>query len=145
VNYDIVNNSWGIDPPFTDSFFTNANYAAAYQNAASNGRGGLGTIMVFAGGNNRAILRNTNDLNETNNDFGITVGGINATTDLGSLVISGQPFSTPGVSILVSAPRTTSPQPASISPINMASSSARAIRRRRARRSQRRSCQGSRR
>lgn len=104
VKYDVVNNSWGFDTPFTDSFFVNPDYLSAYENAAINGRNGLGTIMVFASGNQRALRRNTNDSNETNNDFGITVGGINASTDLGSLVVSGAPFSTPGVSILVSAP-----------------------------------------
>jgi subtilisin-like proprotein convertase family protein len=59
---------------------------------------------VFAGGNDRATGRSTEDLNETNSRYGITVGGINAATDLGSLVISGQPFSEQGASILVSAP-----------------------------------------
>ncbi len=103
-DYDVVNNSWTSSPAFGDSFLASPDYEQAYINAVSNGRGGLGTILVFAGGNDRADGRTTQDLNETNSLFGITVGGINATTDLGSLVISGQPFSEPGSSILVSAP-----------------------------------------
>ncbi|WP_315765884.1 MULTISPECIES: S8 family serine peptidase [unclassified Bradyrhizobium] len=102
--FDVVNNSWTFSPPFVDSFLRNPSYLSAYTNAVANGRGGLGTILVFAGGNERAQGRTTEDLNETNSLFGITVGGINATTDLGSLVISGRPFSEAGSSILVSAP-----------------------------------------
>ncbi|WP_159731875.1 S8 family serine peptidase [Methylosinus sp. Ce-a6] len=103
-HFDVVNNSWNFSPPFIDNFFHNPDYYQTYVNAVANGRGGLGTVLVFAGGNDRAGGRTTQDLNETNSLFGITVGGINATTDLGSLVLSGQPFSEPGSSILVSAP-----------------------------------------
>ncbi|WP_316233848.1 S8 family serine peptidase, partial [Bradyrhizobium sp. SZCCHNPS2010] len=102
--FDVVNNSWTFSVPFVDNFLRNPSYLSAYTNAVANGRGGLGTILVFAGGNERAQGRTTEDLNETNSLFGITVGGINATTDLGSLVISGRPFSEAGSSILVSAP-----------------------------------------
>lgn len=103
-DYDIVNNSWTISPAFADSFLLNPNYKQFYVNAVSNGRNGLGTILVFAAGNDRDKGRTTQDLNETNSIFGITVGGINATTDIGALILSGRPFSQPGSSILVSAP-----------------------------------------
>jgi subtilisin family serine protease len=102
-NYDVVNNSWGFDPAFVDSFLTNSAYETAYYDAVAQGRGGKGTILVFAAGNDRTT-RNTNDLNETNSLYGITVAGINAKTDLSSLTIGPSPFSTRGETILVSAP-----------------------------------------
>ena len=102
-NYDIVNNSWIFSPAFTDSFLTHPDYENAYYDAVNQGRGGKGTILVFAAGNDRTT-RNTNDLNETNSLYGITVAGINAKTDLSSLTIGPSPFSTRGETILVSAP-----------------------------------------
>ena len=104
VNYDIVNNSWGWVVPFDDNFLGDATLANSFQNAATNGRSGLGTIIVFAGGNERATGGNTNYNNSSNSQYEITVGGINAPSDLGSLQFSGAPFSNPGTSILVSAP-----------------------------------------
>jgi subtilisin-like proprotein convertase family protein/Ca2+-binding RTX toxin-like protein len=108
-NYDVVNNSFNISPPFSDNFLaTDSNgqnpYRQAFVDAVTKGRNGLGTIIVVAGGNNRADGRNTDDINLTNSRFAITVGGINAQTDLGSLQIGGAPFSNPGATILVSAP-----------------------------------------
>jgi len=102
--YDIVNNSWGWTTPFTDNFLGLSTYAGYFQNAATNGRNGLGTIIVFSAGNDRATGGNTNYNNNTNSQYEITVGGINAPSDLGSLQIAGKPFSNPGASILVSAP-----------------------------------------
>lgn len=102
-NYDVVNNSWTMNPAFVDNFLTNPYYENAYYSAVKYGRGGKGTVLVFAAGNDRGT-RNTNDLNETNSLYGITVAGINAKTDLSSLTIGPQPFSTQGETILVSAP-----------------------------------------
>ncbi|WP_158271819.1 S8 family serine peptidase [Methylosinus sporium] len=102
-NYDVVNNSWNIAPAFADSFLKYPDYEGAYLDAVNLGRGGKGTILVFAAGNDRTT-RNTNDLNETNSLYGITVAGINAKTDLASLTIGPNPFSTRGETILVSAP-----------------------------------------
>ncbi|WP_185966605.1 S8 family serine peptidase, partial [Methylosinus sporium] len=102
-NYDIVNNSWGISPAFADSFLANSNYLQTYIDAVGEGRNGKGTILVFGAGNDRA-MRNTNDQNETNSLYGVTVAGINAQTDLSSLTIAPGPFSTRGETILVSAP-----------------------------------------
>ncbi|WP_134188229.1 S8 family serine peptidase [Methylosinus sp. sav-2] len=102
-NYDVVNNSWTMNPAFVDNFLTNPTYENAYYSAVKYGRGGKGTVLVFAAGNDRGT-RNTNDLNETNSLYGITVAGINAKTDLSSLTIGPQPFSTQGETILVSAP-----------------------------------------
>lgn len=103
-NYDVVNNSWTFSPPFVGNFINNPGYKQAFIDTVTQGRNGLGTVLVFAGGNDRATGRSAEDINETNSRFGITVGGINAATDLGSLVISGRPFSETGASILVSRP-----------------------------------------
>nr|WP_246728920.1 S8 family serine peptidase [Methylosinus sp. RM1] len=102
-NYDVVNNSWTMNPAFVDNFLTNPYYENAYDSAVRYGRGGKGTVLVFAAGNDRGA-RNTNDLNETNSLYGITVAGINAKTDLSTLTVAPQPFSTQGETILVSAP-----------------------------------------
>lgn len=108
--YDIVNNSWGNSALFQDNGFEIPAFTQAFANAATFGRQNidlgmsLGTIIVFAGGNNRQGGDNTNYHNESNSRYAITVGGINAASNLGSLQISGAPFSNPGASILVSAP-----------------------------------------
>ena len=106
-NYDVVNNSFGLSPPFFNLALSAGGTSSeldALQNAITNGRGGLGTIVVVAGGNDRALGLNTNDFTLTNSPYEITVGGINAKTDLAALQISGAPFSDAGYSILVSAP-----------------------------------------
>lgn len=58
----------------------------------------------MAGGNDRLNGGNTNYLSISNNRYSITVGAINAVTDLGLLQTGSAPFSNPGASILVSAP-----------------------------------------
>lgn len=104
VNYDVVNNSWASTVLFQDNYITNSAFGTLVHNAAANGRGGLGTAIVFGGGNSRAAGDNTNYHNESNSRYAIVVGGINAPSNLGSLQISGAPFSNPGASLLVSAP-----------------------------------------
>jgi subtilisin-like proprotein convertase family protein len=106
-NYAIVNNSFQLFPTFSALYLSGGSGPTdltALQNAALNGRGGLGTIVVFGGGNSRATGQTTNDFLDTNSPYEITVGGIDAATDLGALQVSGAPFSNPGASILVSAP-----------------------------------------
>ncbi len=104
TQYDIANNSWGARTNFNSNFATNSNLENVYQYAVANGRNGLGTNIVMAGGNERAKGGNTNYQALSNNRYSIVVGGINAKTDLGSLQVGGSPFSNPGASILVSAP-----------------------------------------
>nr|WP_304665064.1 calcium-binding protein [Pseudomonas savastanoi] len=104
--YDVVNNSWGSNNHF-DLKFTPAQLGrlpTAYQQALAEGRDGLGTVIVTAGGNDREKGGNTNYSNVTNSRSSIIVGAINATTDIGALQLGGTPFSSPGASILVSAP-----------------------------------------
>ncbi|SED72543.1 Regulatory P domain of the subtilisin-like proprotein convertase [Pseudomonas costantinii] len=110
VSFDIANNSWGFTNDFALSSFQDGtiNTAAALsmnaQYAASNGRGGLGTIIVAAGGNSRASGGNAQGSLTNNNRFSVEVGAINAQGDLSTLQIGSSPFSNPGASLLVSAP-----------------------------------------
>ena len=98
----VMNNSWGFSTPFSDDFgaVSGATYfsgiATAMQGYASMGRGGLGGVIVFAAGNNRAGGDNTNYHNMQNSPFAITVAAIDQSGHVAS-------FSTPGTSILVSA------------------------------------------
>ncbi|MGE8162801.1 putative Ig domain-containing protein [Paraburkholderia sp. NPDC080076] len=112
ASYDIANNSWGFSNDFAvtninfqkggvdtgSALMTNAQYAA------DNGRGGLGTILVEAGGNQRAAGGNAEGSLTNSNRFSIEVGAINAQSDLSTLQIGSAPFSNPGASLLVSAP-----------------------------------------
>ncbi|MCU1752116.1 S8 family serine peptidase [Pseudomonas sp. 6D_7.1_Bac1] len=110
VSFDIANNSWGFSNDFALSNVQDGqiNTAAALtmnaQYAASNGRGGLGTIIVTAGGNSRATGGNAQGSMTNNNRFSVEVGAINAQGDLSTLQIGSSPFSNPGASLLVSAP-----------------------------------------
>ncbi len=110
VSFDIANNSWGFTNDFALSSYQDGNLTTATalsmnaQYAASNGRGGLGTIIVAAGGNSRATGGNAQGSLTNNNRFSVEVGAINAQGDLSTLQIGSSPFSNPGASLLVSAP-----------------------------------------
>lgn len=110
VNFDIANNSWGFTEDFALSNFpdgsvdTAASLGLNAQYAAANGRGGLGTVIVAAGGNARATGGNAQGSLTSNNRFSVQVGAINARGDLSTLQIGSAPFSNPGASLLVSAP-----------------------------------------
>ncbi|WP_423383702.1 S8 family serine peptidase [Burkholderia sp. LMG 32019] len=110
VSYDIANNSWVFTNDFAVSNVQNGqiNTASALitnvQYAADNGRGGLGTIIVTAGGNQREKGGSAQGSLTNNNRFSIEVGAINAQSDLSTLQIGSAPFSNPGASLLVSAP-----------------------------------------
>lgn len=109
ANFDILNNSWGFAPQgytpswshwaFLDNFDDPAFAAAgiALGNLALQGRGGLGTIVVQSAGNSYEFGDDTNLHNFQNSQFIITV----AATDYFGNVTS---YSSPGASILVSAP-----------------------------------------
>jgi Ca2+-binding RTX toxin-like protein len=104
AQYDVANNSWTARPNFVANFDNNPELKNAFEYSVANGRNGLGTAIVMAGGNERAIGGNANYLSTSNNRFSITAGAINAVTDLGTLQVGQAPFSNPGASILVSAP-----------------------------------------
>ncbi|WP_175955279.1 S8 family serine peptidase [Burkholderia sp. BCC0405] len=110
VSYDIANNSWGFTNDFAMSNLqrgqinTESALVSNAQYAADNGRGGLGTIIVTAGGNQREKGGSAQGSLTNNNRFSIEVGAINAQGDLSTLQIGSAPFSNPGASLLVSAP-----------------------------------------
>lgn len=110
VNYDVANHSWGFQNDFAISNLQNgaidtaSALAANARYAAHNGRGGLGTVIVTAGGNQRAHGGSAQGSLTNNNRFSIEVGAINAQGDLSTLQIGSTPFSNPGASLLVSAP-----------------------------------------
>jgi subtilisin-like proprotein convertase family protein len=105
-NYDVVNNSWGMSANFGASYFLQPEIAPlqdALRDAATQGRHGLGTVLVFGAGNSRDLGQNANQM-LSNSSFAIQVGAINTPADLGSLQPAQTPYSNPGASILVSAP-----------------------------------------
>lgn len=95
---DVANNSWGDstglyaihDPEWAPMF-------EALEGAVRTGRGGLGTVFLFAGGNERADRLDPNYSNLTNHHATITV----AATDRSGKVAS---YSSRGASVLVAAP-----------------------------------------
>jgi Ca2+-binding RTX toxin-like protein len=99
-DYDIANNSWGVLRQFAPL----NTFADAVTDAVTNGRNHLGTVIVDAAGNVRNIGGNTNESVMTNNRDVIVVGEINTVADLGGLESSRISSSTPGASLLVSAP-----------------------------------------
>lgn len=109
-NYDIANHSWGFKQDFavsnraSGSLNTYSAILANLQYAIANGRGGLGTINVTAGGNARATGGSAQGSYTNNNRFSIQVGAVNAAGDLSTLTTSSAPFSNRGASLLISAP-----------------------------------------
>ena len=105
--FDILNNSWG----YGSNFYSGTNWAfvddfskpafvaaaAALKSLADNGRGGLGTVVVQSAGNSFGYGDDTNLHNFQNSRYIITVGA----TDYAGHAAS---YSSPGASILVSAP-----------------------------------------
>ncbi len=98
---DVSVNSYGFLVPFDDDFNIPElqPLESALANAAGSGRGGLGTVLVFAAGNGRAIGDNVNYHNLQNSRAVITVAAL----DANGLV---DPNSNPGAALLVSAPGT---------------------------------------
>jgi Ca2+-binding RTX toxin-like protein/subtilisin-like proprotein convertase family protein len=106
VDVDVSNNSWGYTTEFADNFLDPAwaSMRDAIVTGVTEGRDGLGTVYVFGAGNDRQYIANstsdgdnTNYHSLTNSRFDITVA---ASTQDGHIA----PFSTPGASILVTAP-----------------------------------------
>jgi subtilisin-like proprotein convertase family protein len=96
---DVANSSWGFTGFFSDNFnspwFTASEAALAH--GTSFGRGGLGTVHIFAAGNSRASGDNVNHHNFQNSLHTMAIGA----TDAAGRVAS---FSTPGAALHVSAP-----------------------------------------
>lgn len=95
-------NSWGADPAFSENFSSGGeksdqDWGAALVRAATEARGGLGMVIEVSGGNERANLADTAMGNFTGSKLIIAVGAVTETgvhTD----------YSTPGASLLVTAP-----------------------------------------
>lgn len=112
--YDIANNSWGstdderfaaklgAKDPYSISYASNLKGAIA--NAARTGRNGLGTVEIFAAGNDRGRGQDAGVNVLDDNEFTITVGGVNLIGDVGSGIAPVKAFSDRGANILVSAP-----------------------------------------
>lgn len=96
--FDVSNNSWGSDQPFTDNFnlTTLSSAQQAIRKGVEQGRDGLGTVFVFSAGNSGSFGDNTNYHNFQNAREVITVGAVDQT---------GAPagFSTQGATVLVGA------------------------------------------
>jgi Ca2+-binding RTX toxin-like protein len=105
AGYDVANNSWGFTTAFADNFRSEyfSAFAAQIELAAVEGRGGLGTAIVVAGGNGKLVYGgqnigdDSNFHNLSNSRYAIAVGAHDAS---GSSAF----FSSPGTNLLISAP-----------------------------------------
>ncbi|MEO1209688.1 MAG: S8 family serine peptidase [Cyanobacteria bacterium J06638_20] len=97
-NFDVVNNSWTYTFPFADNFADPdfAPFQTELEAAVEEGRDGLGTVVVFAGGNARQSGDNANYHNLQNSRHSIAVAALN---DRGEYTV----YSNPGANLLVSA------------------------------------------
>ncbi len=105
AKFDVANNSWGFTSALADSVFNSSAQTAinALLGAAQTGRGGLGTINVFAAGNYYGSGDDTNLHAFQSSINVVTVAALDAS---GTVNAPGGRYSTPGASILVSAPGT---------------------------------------
>lgn len=115
-DYDVVNNSWGHGTP--DQFGWLASLTAgdpaimlqtqaefvAQKSAANHGRNGLGTVMVYGAGNQRAKGFDAGLNTLTSNEYTINVGGVNQIGNVGGSNQPAKAFSERGANILVAAP-----------------------------------------
>lgn len=121
AGFDVMNNSWGSDIPFSLTFQNAPGLEAELEYAVANGRNGLGLNLVFAAGNGFSFnesfqelgfewsrefgLADTNTDSLQNSRFTITVGAVDQD---GTYRSPGEAlgYTTPGASVLVSAPGT---------------------------------------
>lgn len=92
---DVVNNSWSFVSNLADDFGKKPAYGAALEHLASQGRGGLGTSVVFAAGNAGAS-GSSNYHNFQNSPYTIAVGAVDPNGCSSS-------FSSLGANVLISA------------------------------------------
>lgn len=94
---DIFNNSWGPNDDGKTLEGPGPLTLAALQDGATNGRGGLGSIYVWAAGNGKASKDNINYDGYANSRFTIAVGAVDHNGVQSS-------YSEPGAPMLVTAP-----------------------------------------
>lgn len=105
ANFDVVNNSWVHNGLWASrSGFADRMESYSIEQAAVEGRNGLGTVMVYSAGNNRALGEDAGLSTLSANPFTITVGAINAVGDIGAGTSLNKPFSERGANVLLSAP-----------------------------------------
>ena len=90
---DVSNNSWGPNVPDT----ADPDIQAAIERFATEGRDGLGGVVTFAAGNERAQTLSANLEGDENSPYAIPVAAVDQT---GKFSV----FSSPGANVLVSAP-----------------------------------------
>lgn len=95
INLDVVNNSWTFSQNLADDFRKNPEYGAALEHAVSQGRGGLGTNIVFAAGN-VGYSGSSNYHNFQNSPYTIAVGAVDPDGNPSS-------FTSVGSNVLISA------------------------------------------
>ncbi len=105
TDVDISNNSWGFSRAFQDNFRDHdaQPLADAISAATAEGRGGLGTVLVFAGGNDRLTIDGVNRGGDSNFH---NLTNARQTIAVGATDAAGAPafFSSPGTNLLISAP-----------------------------------------
>jgi subtilisin-like proprotein convertase family protein len=96
---DVYNNSWGLSVGYVFGFPENAQLLAAIQQGARFGRGGLGSVYVFAAGNSGGVPHNwdANFMVPNNSPYVMTVGAID---NFGHK----SEYSQAGANVFVSAP-----------------------------------------
>jgi Ca2+-binding RTX toxin-like protein len=102
---EVSNNSWGWSRAFADNFRTIAfqPVASAILDGAREGRGGLGTVWVFAGGNGR-LMKDGQNHGDDSNFHNLT--NARQTIAVGASDAEGRVafFSSPGANLLLVAP-----------------------------------------
>lgn len=92
---DIVNCSWGYTQAYSDRLTPNSSQALSLETAISEGRGGLGTVIVFSGGNSGSS-QSSNYHNYQNSVYTIAVASVDKEGEVSS-------FSSLGSNLLISA------------------------------------------
>ncbi len=113
ANVHVSTNSWGSDPAFSENFSASQGSAAdqawgtAMLAAITTGRAGLGMVIEVSGGNERGNKADTALSNFTSARYTIAVGSVDHL---------GKPteYSTPGASLLVTAPGGVASEPQSV-------------------------------
>ena len=98
-NLDLSNNSWTFTGQFADNFLVSgfSSIGAGIDNAVTNGRGGLGSVILFAAGNGRLDGDSSDYHNMQNSRETISVAAVDNTGNVSW-------YSNPGASLLVATP-----------------------------------------